>query len=892
VYVEVLPLIGDFGEELATEVQGASDAALAANPAVFRGLTDEAKHAGDDIADDIGAGTLAAGAAVRDDAGNIGADLATGIAAGTVASEDVIRDSARTVGDDAAGALGVGLSGGMAGATADAEGAFRTGGAAIVTDAAGAGALAGAGLRGGIRDGVKGAADDAEKGGADIAEHLNNALASGLNAVGGLLSHLGLPLGGLGDKFKSTADSAGVFGGKLGAISAVGAATSIALVATAGVMVDMGDKFQQAVTAMAAAGDIPIKVANQIGSAFLKSGSDVIFSAQEQVAAYGQVAGQLSTLPGYVDNVANATGFMKAAMDLAEESGQKLGQTTSDLGGLMQSFQVPVKAVAGVTVDLENASRLTGSSVDSLANVMERLKARMGITAPTISDLSTLLVDLGEHGVTGSRGLLVVNTAMSTLLKSTTSLQDAEKTASTAYADKLAKAQDAVQTASLALAAAQDKVGSSATAAGDKSVLASQQAAAAAVLAADNVKKAQDTLAADQAKVVTTAAAEQAKQATIAQAQITLTEAQAKAATIASEATTKGAIASAAALSTQDTSTIAVQQAQLRLTQAQQSLNEVTTTAGSKLSATNQILASLGLHVYDAAGHFEGMGAVIGQLQPKLEHLTQQQQLADLAAVFGASANKALLTTVLAGPEAYEKAQKAVTDAAAAHHALAVQQQTLGHELEAMKVQLVDLATRVGVVLIPVLQVALHVVTDFLGFIMSHKEVLIAFAVVIGGTLAAAIAVFAVNAIGSLVESTEKAIGTLAKLSASPPRPPPPRPKRQPNRRPKRPPRPKPSGPRPRPSPRARPPSATPSPAPPPPPNAWWPYRSGCWSRCPNWPPPSTPPPGAAMPWRAASTGRPPAPTPPWAATPPWPTAWRRSRPPGPTWKSPSTWTP
>ena len=198
-----------------------------------------------------------------------------------------------------------------------------------------------------------------------------------------------------GSSFSSLSTlSKGAMAGVVGAVVAAGA-----------VAVDLGEKFQESTASMAAAGNIPIKTADEIGQAFLRTGGSTVFSAAQMEQAYGGVAGQLSTLRGFVDNAATATAFMKVSMDLAEESGSSLASSTSDLAKIMQTYGVRVQGAAGVSVDLFNASRLTGQSVDSLTQGMTRLHSQMGAATPAIGDASALLVDLTEHGETGRQAM-------------------------------------------------------------------------------------------------------------------------------------------------------------------------------------------------------------------------------------------------------------------------------------------------------------------------------------------------------------------------------------------------------------------------------------------------------------------------------------------------------
>lgn len=648
--------------------------------------------------------------------------------------------------------------------SSDADKAGRDVGSRFTTGFSGAGAKAGADAETGIKSGLGRAATSAEKGGKDIGEGINSGVKGALGTFGNLLAQFGLPLEGLGEKFEKASAAGGIFGGKLGGISAIGAGTTVGLLAAGAAAVDLGDKYSDSTAKLSASANITSAAAKSIGNAFLSSGSTVVASGQQQITAYTAVAAQLGAVQGHALTTKQAVEFMGQAMDLAEESGSNLGSTTKSLSQLMATFQVPLSQTASTTTALFNASRITSVSIDSLTSTMDRLKSRLGVTAPSVQDLSSLLVDLQEHGVQGSRGLLVVNTAINTLLSNTGKLSGAEAQAASTYSTKLASAQESVAKASEALAKAQGKTGTAATLAGEQSVLASEKAGAAAQKAAEAVTAAQEKLAAEQAKVTTTAAQAASKQSSIAADQVALQKAIQNQATLTSEAQVKGSVAATSAGTKNAAATLAVQVAQDKLAAAQDKLNTIQKTGASISNSTVAALANLGINAYTAQGKFAGMESIIAQLQPKLKGLTQEQQINTLSSVFGASASKALLDTVLAGPAAYEKAQKAVTDTAAAHHALQVQQATLSHELEALKVQVVDAATKFGVVLVPYVLAAVKAVTGFITFIAGHKDVLIAFAAVIGTLLAGAVAVFAINVGTKMVNSVESAVKSLGKL--------------------------------------------------------------------------------------------------------------------------------
>lgn len=112
---------------------------------------------------------------------------------------------------------------------------------------------------------------------------------------------------------------------------------------------------------------------------------------------------------------------------------------------------------------------------------------------------------------------------------------------------------------------------------------------------------------------------------------------------------------------------------------------------------------SLGLNVFNAQGKFEGIGAVMAQLKPKLDGMTQAQQLQTLGVVFGTSANKKLLDTIMAGPGVLQKDTDAVTNTGLAHAAAQKAMQNMGDQMKIIGATVDDVGTKIGEVLMPVL---------------------------------------------------------------------------------------------------------------------------------------------------------------------------------------------
>ena len=196
----------------------------------------------------------------------------------------------------------------------------------------------------------------------------------------------------------------------------VGIAAGIVVASVVTGAIVLAARYQDATDKMAAQAGITESAAKKIGAAFLTTGGQTIFSAQQMMEAYGPVSGQLGLLAGHALTASQALGFMNAASTLAEATGQSLGSTTAALAKIMQTYGIPVGQAASATDKLFNTSRLLNVPVSTLAQTLDTLKTKLGPLAPSLSDTSALLVDLSTHGVTGSRGLLAVSTGMSTLL--------------------------------------------------------------------------------------------------------------------------------------------------------------------------------------------------------------------------------------------------------------------------------------------------------------------------------------------------------------------------------------------------------------------------------------------------------------------------------------------
>jgi len=197
---------------------------------------------------------------------------------------------------------------------------------------------------------------------------------------------------------------------KLGGILALaGAAMTV-------VAVKMAVDMQESTAKIAGNAQISTTVATRIGDSFLATAGKSTFSGKAMSDAFGPVAGVIQTLSGHTLNAGAAMKVMNAATMLAEATGKPLAATTADLAAVMQNYKIGLSGAAEASNTLFNASRLTNVDLDTLTSMVDKLHGKLGIASPSLADTSALMVDLANHGISGSKGLMVVNSGLTTLL--------------------------------------------------------------------------------------------------------------------------------------------------------------------------------------------------------------------------------------------------------------------------------------------------------------------------------------------------------------------------------------------------------------------------------------------------------------------------------------------
>lgn len=197
--------------------------------------------------------------------------------------------------------------------------------------------------------------------------------------------------------------------------SALGVLAGVVAIA-GGATVVAASKFDETGAKLSAMADVAKTQADKINNAFLGIGSTSTFTGAEVATAFEPIAAKVKELNGGVLDTTSSLNFMNAAMDASEATGGNLTATTAALAAVMETYGIGAGHASAASDILSNVSHVSGTSIADLANGMDKLHAKLGVLAPSLADTGALTAELAEHGITGSRGLLTVNTAMSTLL--------------------------------------------------------------------------------------------------------------------------------------------------------------------------------------------------------------------------------------------------------------------------------------------------------------------------------------------------------------------------------------------------------------------------------------------------------------------------------------------
>lgn len=248
-----------------------------------------------------------------------------------------------------------------------------------------------------------------------------NKAAGELHKLGSAAQSWGVPFGQsidkVGQKFQEAEAHVGKFrqalvdAGKLALVAGTaGFAAAAAEAATYGV------KFQSAMRNVRMQAQLSTTETQALGKALLGTMGHAADSATQFAQAYGQVGGQLRITEGHILSTSQAMKVMDAAYKLSEASGSSLSDSTSALTSVMQGYDQGVAKAAGTSNLLYTASRALNVPLDDAALALARLHGRLGMLSPSLSDVSTLMVDLAKQGLTSERGIRAVGTALQTMV--------------------------------------------------------------------------------------------------------------------------------------------------------------------------------------------------------------------------------------------------------------------------------------------------------------------------------------------------------------------------------------------------------------------------------------------------------------------------------------------
>lgn len=193
-------------------------------------------------------------------------------------------------------------------------------------------------------------------------------------------------------------------------------------------------------------------------------------------------------------------------------------------------------------------------------------------------------------------------------------------------------------------------------------------------------------------------------------------------------------------------------------------------TKAGKLSAAT--LKEYGLSATDAHGRLTPMQDIVAKLAPVFSKMTQTQQLATAATIFGTGAAKSMTAVIDKGAKSFIETEKAVNKQGSAQEAAGIQAQTLGVQFKTVMAAVEDLGAKLGTILVPIIEKLMKVIVPVLGIfikivkaIMDNKVAMIA----IGSILVAVAAYFVamgVAAAAAWVAATWPILAFLAAIAA------------------------------------------------------------------------------------------------------------------------------
>lgn len=211
----------------------------------------------------------------------------------------------------------------------------------------------------------------------------------------------------------------------MGAVAVVGAAVGLALAAAVVGSLKLAVSFEDASIHFQNQAGLTDQAAKEVSEAVLKMGRDSEFSAHEMIQALAPVAGRVQTLTGRVIDASAAVEVLRASTDLADASMSDLKGTTSALVNVMLAYKIPLSQASQASDQLFNISRITGVGIEELGTAVGRMHEKLGVAAPSLADTGALIAEVASQGLTGSRGLLAVTSAIDTLTSGSTEVNKA-----------------------------------------------------------------------------------------------------------------------------------------------------------------------------------------------------------------------------------------------------------------------------------------------------------------------------------------------------------------------------------------------------------------------------------------------------------------------------------
>lgn len=126
--------------------------------------------------------------------------------------------------------------------------------------------------------------------------------------------------------------------------------------------------------------------------------------------------------------------------------------------------------------------------------------------------------------------------------------------------------------------------------------------------------------------------------------------------------------------------------------------------AADAAQTANEAQQKLGITVTNSQGQMLPFSTILGELHDKIEGMSTAQATATLTAMgFGSSAAK-LVSTIQAGPAAFDAATASVTNQNTVSDAATTKSQTLAVQFDTLKATVVDFGTQIGEQLLPIIE--------------------------------------------------------------------------------------------------------------------------------------------------------------------------------------------